>query len=80
MSDKKTIGERIDKVFEKKDKKTIGEHVDEVLDNKDKKTIGEHVDEVKNDVEVAARDIKKSVKKAVEDSGDAVADLIHTKK
>ena len=63
------------------DKKTIGERIDKALDNKsDKKTVGEKVDEVNDDVTKAAHDIKKSVKTAVEETGDAVADLIHTKK
>jgi len=62
------------------DKKTIGERIDKVLDKGDKKTAGEHVDEVKEDVADAAHKIKKSVKRAVEDTGDAVADLLHTKK
>ena len=61
------------------DKKTIGERIDKVLDKSDKKTVGEHVDKVKDDVDDAAHKIKKSVKKAIEDTGDAVADLIHTK-
>lgn len=65
MSDKKTVGERVDKVVDKVSKK-----VDDGKDN---------VAKAKKDISDAARDIKKSVKKAVEDTGDAVADLIHTK-
>lgn len=61
------------------DKQTIGDRIDKNLDKRDKKTIGERVDEVKEDVADTAHDIKKIVKKAVEDTGDAVADLIHTK-
>lgn len=62
------------------DKKTIGERIDKALDGKDKKTVGERVDKTKDDVTAASKKIKKSVKRAVEDTGDAVADLIHTKK
>jgi hypothetical protein len=80
MSDKKTIGERVDAALDKSDKKTVGERIDNVLGKSDKKTVGEKVDEVKADVHKAAHDIKKSVKTAVEETGDAVADLIHTKK
>ncbi|MFA6448990.1 MAG: hypothetical protein WCX65_05975 [bacterium] len=80
MSDKKTIGERVDAALDTSDKKTIGERIDSALGKSDEKTVGERVDEVKKDVSDTAHDIKASVKKAVEDTGDAVADLIHTKK
>ena len=66
MSDKKTVGERVDKALDK-----VSKNVDRA-----KGKIGR----AKEDVSDAAHDISKSVKRAVEDSGDAVSKLTHKKK
>jgi hypothetical protein len=65
MSEKKTIGELIDKVIDDSEKKTFGENIKKPLDLSEKKTDGERADDVKNDAAGAAHDMKKSVKKAV---------------
>lgn len=64
-SKKVPVGKRFDKAVNKVDKK-----IDEGKD----KIIG-----VKEDISDAAHNIGKSVKKAVQDSGDAISGLIHKK-
>ncbi|MFA6448989.1 MAG: hypothetical protein WCX65_05970 [bacterium] len=62
MSSKKTIGNRVDQV------------VDEVSENVDKAK--SKIALAKKEVEDIAHNISKSAKKAVDDSGDAVSDLV----
>lgn len=63
MNNKKTIGERVDKVVDK-----VSEKVERAKDN---------MVVVKEDVADFAHGISKGVKKTVNDSGSAVSDLFH---
>lgn len=63
------------------DEKSIGNKVDEVVEKvKDKveKAKGK-IAGAKGDASIIARDISKGVKRAVEDAGDAITDLINRK-
>ena len=56
------------------DNKSIGKKVDEVVEKAKEKIAG-----AKGDASTIARDISKGVKRAVEDTGDAITDLINKK-
>jgi len=54
------------------DEKSIGKKVDEVVEKAKAKIAAAH-----GDAKTIARDISKGVKRAVEDTGDAITDLIN---
>ena len=73
MNDGKSIGKKVDEVVEKV-KEKAAEVKGKVKEAKEK------IAGAKGDASTMARDISKGVKRAVEDTGDAITDLLNKKR